>query len=242
MPREAKSPRVQRKRAERRERIVEAAFEAIAESGPADFSLNQLARDLDYTPGALYWYFPSKEALVVEVQCRAFTELAQMINDARAAWEAHPAVVDQELAVRRIHSMLAQARHYLELGRTQPSYARLIAFSVDPRVWLDDESAQRLAPVLAELFVAVSAPFTAAQRDGVLSEGDGAARAVQVWTALQGVLQTGKLARIAPDLFDVERLGMNSAETLLLGWGADPDALAKARTLLTTVDTSTPAA
>lgn len=238
MAKEASSPRVQRKRAERRERIVEAALEAIAESGPADFSLNQLARDLDYTPGALYWYFPSKEALVVEVQCRAFTALARLIDESRAAWEAHPAVAGEPLPVRRIHSLLAFARFYLDLGRTQPRYSRLIAFSLDPRVWLDDDSARRLAPVLADLFSSVSAPFIAAQEDGVLGEGNGAARAVQHWTAMQGVLQTGKLARIAPGLFDVERLGTNSSETLLLGWGADPKALARARELLVSVDAS----
>ncbi|MGD8859748.1 MAG: helix-turn-helix domain-containing protein [Myxococcales bacterium] len=232
MAKEAPSPRVQRKRAERRERIIEAAFAAIAESGPADFSLNQLARDLDYTPGALYWYFPSKEALVVEVQCMAFTELAHLINEARARWESDPAVADETRDARRLHSLLSLARYYLELGQTQPRYARLIAFSIDPRVWLDDESAARLSPVLAEVFTAVSAPFAAAHDDGVLRPGDAASRAIQYWTALQGVLQTGKLSRIAPGLFDVERLGMDSAETLLRGWGADPDALARVRALV----------
>ncbi|MDH5673026.1 MAG: TetR/AcrR family transcriptional regulator [Myxococcales bacterium] len=226
------SPRVQRKRAERRERIVEAAFQAIAEDGPADFSLNKLARDLDYTPGALYWYFPSKEALVVEVQCVAFSELTTIINRERAAWEQQPALATQDLPCRRLHSLLALARFYLDLGRTEPRYFRLIAFSIDPRVWLDDDSAERLAPVLAEVFLAVAAPFIAAQEDGVLSPGDGAGRAVQYWTALQGLLQTGKLARIAPELFDVPRLGADSARALLLGWGADPDALERARALL----------
>ena len=124
------SPRVRRKRAERRERIVEAAFEAIAESGPADFSLNQLARDLDYTPGALYWYFASKEALVVEVQKRAFSELAEKIRVAREAWEQRAIDLDLPRQVRRLHSLLSAAQHYLRLGG--PDHLRCLG-AVQPR-------------------------------------------------------------------------------------------------------------
>jgi AcrR family transcriptional regulator len=107
---ETNSPRVQRKRAERRERIVEAAFAAIAETGPAEFSLNQLARDLDYTPGALYWYFASKEVLVLEVQKRAFTELAQKAAAARQAWQARGAQAGLEPVARQLHALLSLAR------------------------------------------------------------------------------------------------------------------------------------
>jgi AcrR family transcriptional regulator len=233
MMKEGASVRVRRKHAERRERIVEAAFASIAESGPVDFSLNQLARDLDYTPGALYWYFPSKEALVVEVQRVAFTELAVKFQVAREGWEGAPALREIDVAARRLHSLLALARFYLELGKSEPAYARLIAFSLDPRLWLDDELAKQLTPVLATVFAEVATPFFAAQRDAVLSDGNGAVRAVQYWSALQGALQVGKLERIAPDLIQTQRLAMDTAETLLRGWGADVEALAVARAHLT---------
>jgi AcrR family transcriptional regulator len=225
---ETNSPRVLRKRAERRERIVEAAFAAIAESGPAEFSLNQLARDLDYTPGALYWYFASKELLVLEVQKRAFTELAQKAAVARVGWQARGAQAKLEPVARLLHALLSLARFYLELGRTEPQYARLIAFSLDPRVWLDDSAAAELGPVLGAVFNEVATPFAEAQHGGALSAGDGAQRAVQYWAALQGALQIGKLERISPALFNGEAVGLDTARTLLLGWGADPDALARA--------------
>lgn len=228
MTKSTASPRVRRKRAERRERIVEAAFAAIAESGPADFSLNQLARDLDYAPGALYWYFPSKEALVVEVQRIAFTELAEKIRNAREEWEAKGMASNLEPDARLVHALLSLARYYLDLGVISPEYSRLIAFSLDPRVWLDDESAKGLTPVLASVFAEVSVPFMHAQESKALSDGLGVVRAVQYWAALQGVLQINKLSRINPEMFDVNVLGMDTAKTMLLGWGADPKAVAAA--------------
>ncbi|MCB1956298.1 MAG: helix-turn-helix transcriptional regulator [Rhodocyclaceae bacterium] len=47
----------------RRELILEAAREAFAEHGLAGASLREIARRAGYTPGALYSYFDSKEAI-----------------------------------------------------------------------------------------------------------------------------------------------------------------------------------
>ena len=70
----------------------------------------------------------------------------------------------------------------------------------------------------------------------MLSSANPAVRAVQFWAALQGALQVGKLSRINPELFDGAKLGMDTALTMLRGWGADPDALQAA---LTRVDSKT---
>jgi hypothetical protein len=170
----------------------------------------------------------SKELLVLEVQKRAFTELAQKAAVARHGWQARAAQAGLEPVARQLHALLSLARFYLDLGRTEPQYARLITFSLDPRVWLDDASAAELAPVLGGVFTEVATPFAEAQHGGALSAGDGAQRAVQYWAALQGALQVGKLERISPSLFNGEALGLDTARTLLLGWGADPKALALA--------------
>jgi AcrR family transcriptional regulator len=219
------SARVQRKRRERRERIVAAAVGAIAELGPGEFSLNQLARDLDYTPGALYWYFASKEALVLEVQRRVFTELATVIAEGRQRWKQGPHLEGESEATRCLYTLLRQAHFYLTL---EGDKARIITFSLDPRQWLDEDHARELAPVLAELFRVSALGFVEAHELGVLVGGQPAHRAVQYWAALQGMIQTGKLARINPDLFHVVTLGVDSATTLLRGWGAPAEALERA--------------
>jgi AcrR family transcriptional regulator len=228
-PEKATSDRVRRKRDERRERIVEAAFRAIAQDGPADFSLNQLARSLDYTPGALYWYFPSKEALVLEIQSRAFDQLTTMLREARARWTADPAIARCAEPAKLLHALLCQARWYLQIEQTAPEYIRIIAFSLDPRILLDVSQASDLMRVLGGLFQESAIAFEAAQQAKVLQPGDSIQRTIQYWAALHGMAITTKLRRLNADLFQVEALGMNSAETLLLGWGAPARALATAK-------------
>lgn len=228
-PEKATSDRVRRKRDERRERIVEAAFRAIAQDGPADFSLNKLARDLDYTPGALYWYFPSKEALVLEIQSRAFSQLTTSLQQARERWAADPAIARCAEPAKLLHALLCQARWYLQLEHTAPEYIRIIAFSLDPRILLDVSQAQDLMNVLRGLFQESAIAFDLAQQAKVLSPGVALQRTIQYWAALHGMAMTSKLRRLNQDLFQVDALGMNSAETLLLGWGAPPRALATAK-------------
>ncbi len=214
------SAKVRQKRAAKRDEIVSHAREMIAATGPAEFSLNQLARDLGYTPGALYWYYPSKEALVGEVQRQVFSEMA---GDLAARREQASRVADRRgdaPELRALFVLLSFARYYLRLDALRPEYLRLIAFSLDPRIWLDDEQGALLGPVLVQVFQQVAIPFTAASACGALSPGPAAARAVQYWAALQGIVQTQKLSRLAPGLFEPERLGMANACALLTAWGA----------------------
>jgi AcrR family transcriptional regulator len=222
------SNRVARKRQQRKERILEAAFAAIAESGPAEFSLNQLARDLDYTPGALYWYFPSKDALVVAVQGITLAELAGWIVADRDAWESLPQVARSEPQTKALSTLLRLARFYLGLEQSAPKHARIIAFSLDPRVWLGDEELKTLGPVLRALFEPSTTAFAQAEQCGALTAGRPVIRAIQYWNALQGTLLAGKLARIDAGLFDANLLGADTAKTLLLGWGAPVPALERA--------------
>jgi AcrR family transcriptional regulator len=221
--------RVSRKRQERRERILEAAFTAIAENGPADFSLNQLARDLDYTPGALYWYFPSKEALVVNVQRMALAQLAQWLAAEKEGWERSASLARCKPDTRALSVLLRLAQYYLGLERTSPKHARIIAFSLDPRIWLGDDDAMTLAPVMGALFQPTIVAFHEAEQCGALEPGNARLRATQYWASLQGAAQTHKLTRIAPDLFEGQTFGMDMAETLLRGWGAAAKTLARAR-------------
>lgn len=226
------SERIERKRQSRRDRIVEAAIEAIAEDGPAEFSLNQLAKDLDYTPGALYWYFPSKEALVAEAQRIVLARVTEHLTGERERWLAAPAVGAEPREVAALYVLLRQALFHLRLDRTHRAEARMLAFSVDPRVWLDADQARLLAPVLTDLVRAAAAGFAEAIALGALDAGDAGRRAVQFWANNQGTVQLAKLSRFAPDLFSPEELGMDLARALLAGWGARPAPLARAAALV----------
>ncbi len=67
-----KSPRTRRERAApappaRREEVLEAALELIAEHGVAGASLRLLAKRLGMSQPSLYHYFPSKDALITAI-------------------------------------------------------------------------------------------------------------------------------------------------------------------------------
>ncbi|WP_297007644.1 TetR/AcrR family transcriptional regulator [uncultured Corynebacterium sp.] len=47
-----------------RETILNASFDILHEYGLGDLSMRRLARNLEVAPGALYWHFPSKQALL----------------------------------------------------------------------------------------------------------------------------------------------------------------------------------
>lgn len=228
-----KSPRVEAKRAEKKEQFIATARRLIAEHGIAEASVHELARQLGISPATLYWYFPSREALIGEVQRRVFHELGEIFASQITAFQGEARAAGAAPRVAALAVLLRLAGFYLGLPETHPEHARVIAFSLDPRVWLDDQQGALLAPVLVRLFREVALPFQVAESSGALGPGGAGARAVQYWAALQGLLQTSKLARLSPDLFDVRTLGMASAATLLVGWGADQTALRDARALAT---------
>ncbi|MFT3923975.1 MAG: TetR/AcrR family transcriptional regulator [Myxococcales bacterium] len=225
------SPSVLAKRAEKKEKYVSAARELIGQHGLAEASVHGLARKLGLSPAALYWYFPSREALIGEVQRRVFAELAQEFHAHGAKLVAACKQHDSDPATASLTVLLGLAHYYLGMPERNPEQARVIGFSLDPRVWLDAEEGALFAPVLVNLFREVAIPFQQAADAGALQPGPANTRAVQFWAALQGLIQAGKLGRLAPTLFESYTLGMNSAETLLVGWGAQREAVMRARSL-----------
>ena len=50
-----------------RDDILDAAVEVLQEYGLGDLSMRRLARQLGVQPGALYWHFPDKQALLTAI-------------------------------------------------------------------------------------------------------------------------------------------------------------------------------
>ncbi len=60
-----------------REQILATARELVLESGVDGLSLREVARRLDYSAGALYTYFPDKDALLDALTAGVFEELGR---------------------------------------------------------------------------------------------------------------------------------------------------------------------
>lgn len=217
----AKSPRQRRKR-KNLEAILERALDLFAEKGPAGLTIRELAAALDYTPGALYRYVESKGELLQRVQMRAHRRIHQALLEELARF-------DGEGEVLALSAILAAVELYLSLPERLPRETRLLQFLLgDPRPLLADDLAAAVVPSMVEMLGQLAGRFEAAAAAGALEPGDAAARALALWSAIQGAMQLSKLARLAPGRLDAAATAREQARALLAGWGARPEVLARA--------------
>lgn len=66
-----------RRQNQTRERILEATRQIITEKGLDQFSMRNLAEKVDYSPAALYKYFPNKEAILDAIREEGWQRLGE---------------------------------------------------------------------------------------------------------------------------------------------------------------------
>jgi AcrR family transcriptional regulator len=226
-----RSPRVRRTRARRHEAIEAAALDLIANEGFEALTMARLGQEVDLTPGALYRYFASKDALIVALQARALGRIEELYDADRAqrSWPRDP-------ATRNLAELCFAARFYRRLARDEPRIFALVSVTVgDPRHLVADEHARAVAAPMASLLSRIATAFEAAVSVEALAPGDARVRAVIFWSAVHGVTSVAKLDRIAlaitsttDGLFSPAARVDELARALLAGWGACPTALAAA--------------
>jgi len=94
------SPRDRRSVATR-ERILAAAGELIAEFGVEAFSVRELARRADYTPGALYRHFSGRDGILNELGMRALVRLGAYLERVPESLPPRDHVVELGMAYLR---------------------------------------------------------------------------------------------------------------------------------------------
>lgn len=211
---QASTPRARRHDANL-DKIVEAAIALVAAEGLAALSMARLAAAVDYTPGALYRYVDSKDALLSQV-------VARILDDLRAALvKAVPA------GAAPIARVVALVQAYGRFARREPHRFGVLATALaEPRVLLaaPAHSTPAAAAVMAALTPMADA-LGAAVAAHQLAAGDVVERTLCLFAMLHGLVQLPKLARHAPDAIDVDRLMRGGTRALLVGWGARPRTL-----------------
>lgn len=196
-------------------RILDAATEMVAGEGLAALSMAKLADAVDYTPGALYRYFDSKDALLAKM-------VEKILGDVRVALEA--AVAGGDARATPLARVAALVGAYRGFARREPHRFGFLAMAMaEPRILLADKAH---AMAVATAVVAALQPLALALGDAVLAQqleaGDAAERTLCLFTMIHGALQLPKLARHAPVGIDVDRLVIAGTRALLVGWGANP--------------------
>jgi AcrR family transcriptional regulator len=229
------SERRRRRRAASTERIIATAMRMLATEGLAGLTVHRLAEALDYTVGAMYRYFPSKDALIAEMELR----VVQAFHRAFDAAGARFAVAAEGAAAksRAVAELQLTAIVFARLPDLHPEGFALVSQTLaDPRHVIGDAEDARTSAALGDLVRSVAARFDAAEKAGALTPGAAPERAAIFWSALQGAMLLRKLDRIPGDLFDPKALWRVHTDTLLTAWGVTPQQLAAARRLVTAAE------
>ncbi len=203
-------------RARRREaniqRILDTAMQIVIDEGFNALSVHRLARELDYTPGALYRYFRSKDLLIATLTRQVLEHFGAIVQG----------VVDEQPCDAPIARIRAALFAYRDLAQSAPERFGLLSLLLaDPRLLVPDP--ETAGPVIDAMMLALQPlvdSFERAQNAGVLDKGRANERALVAFCSVHGILQLRKQQRRKPGLFDLEAMVQNSIHTLLLGWGA----------------------
>jgi AcrR family transcriptional regulator len=222
VPHEAPPTPRQRRHAANLDRIVEAAGALAAEGGLEALSMAKLADAVDFTAGALYRYFPSKDAVLAALVGRHLAEALGFLSRAEAALPKGAG------ALTRVAALV---QGYRAFARERPQAFGLVAVTLaEPKVLLADAKdagpvAERALQALEPLAAALGGAVTEAQ----LAPGEALPRTLVLFGLLQGLLPMQKLARFAPGRRGatpvLDALVDDGVRALLLGWGATPRAV-----------------
>ncbi len=215
----------------RHSEYLRTALRVATEDGLEALTMQRLADEVDAAVGTVYTYFPSKGALLAEVQREAIDRLLGSYLLLRPDVEAR--VADTDPTTASVTQVVAFARFWIESLDTFPQEQHLLQQLMnDARRAVPDDELGRVLPAILRLFDLARERFDAAAATGALAPGDAMDRTITFAAALSGVLGVTKLDRWDVDLLDGRRLARSLVDDLLRGWGARDDALADAHVVI----------
>jgi AcrR family transcriptional regulator len=221
--------RRERAREAKRQRILLAAGEVIDRDGLPGLTMQAVADQIDCAVGTLYTAYESKAALLVALEADAVDRLEESYRTARAEWEEPLGEEDLEDDLVAVVQLLAYGGFLAAASvvfRDEVTLVRHLLGEVDARTPpLERSAARDLAPVVHRLLDPPLARLGEAVAAGAISGADGPARAIGWVAGLLGVLRLERLAPVDRHLFRAAVLGRHLTEDLVVGWGAERDAV-----------------
>ncbi len=188
-------------------------MQLVVDAGFDGLSMSRLAEAVGYTPGALYRYIGSKDALLAKIIESALASVRAFLDRATGL------LPDGAGPLARVFAL---ALGYRAFARERPHPFGLLAMSMaEPRVLLrEPQDAAGVIHQMVSALTPLSAALEGAAAAGQLRPGDAPERTICLFALLQGVLQLHKQARHAQGILDLDRLATSGVSALLLGWGA----------------------
>ena len=197
----AVSARRERERTARREAILDAAQELIAEQGYHGMRMDRVAESAELSKGTLYLYFENRDALCAAVATRLLDTLLPFIESA---------LDDTATGLDAIRRLLQK---YYEFTQENPHHFRFAMEWLGAGEQMDDssEAFQIYRGRVGHMLSLVVASLQRGQADGsIRHEIDPLPQAIQLWTSFLGVVMVGlnkeSMAQRIPAPMDFDQL------------------------------------
>lgn len=214
---------VTQNRSRKMREILNVALDLACAGGFDNLTLHRLAESMNRSVAAVYRYFPSREAVISELQRLIATHINLITIDAQQrveAWAAATSADAQETAIAKI---LMAGIIYDEYAHQQPNELGLVMrYFSTPHHVLPEQDAAHVFEATATGLDRLAEILDTATQNGALKPGVSRDRAMMFWAALQGTINVLKIVNRggwspAPNLVQ------QALFTCLVGWGANPD-------------------
>ena len=230
----------ERNRLARHRAYLRAALSIVYADGLEALTMQRLATEVAASVGSVYTYFPSKGALVAEVQREAIERLAASALVLGGDVDRITVAAD---AAASLAPIVAFGRFWLTAPATYPEEMQLLLLLLaDVTQSVPDEEAGRVVPAALRLLGLAESRLASAADAGALDPGDAAARTIALAASLTGCVQLDHVSQWDPELLDPARTGRLVLDALLGGWGADPAALRAAHLIVDQLEAAGPLA
>ncbi len=217
-----------RNRRERERAYLDAAMDIAGRDGIRGLTMQRLADAIDAAVGTVYTYFPSKGALVAELQRESIERLLASYHRTRDRSRVILAEWDDPGA-EAVARLLVFGRFWIASADTLPHEAAFLhALVFESEESVPPEEHHRSMPAALELLDEARSEVVHAATLGAIVIDDAMDVVIRWAAALTGVLLTSNLAPLNPRAFDGRRLAPVLQRDLLAGWGARADLIDRA--------------
>ena len=177
--------RQERDREEVRSSILDAARELFVAEGYRNVSIRKIAEKVEYSPAALYSYFPSKDDLFFALAEEGFRKLSEFTNDPAAA-TGDPLTAIRDGFMR-----------YYQFSRTHPEYFELMFVDRSvPKISHEWEGFSFVQQMIDEVCAVIKRGID----QGLFPSGTNPEVAFHIlWAAIHGPATVAVCDRLAPD-------------------------------------------
>ena len=236
--------RRERTRIARRQQFLQAALDIVANEGIGPLTMQRVSDATDTSTGAVYRYFPTKNSLFAAMQAESIERLIASYSESLARLDSTIEAADIDDRTRALTRVAFSPLWFISCSTTLPQEFRLLQMLMfDMREYVGIEEGLRVLPIGLVLLEAIGTALDEAADLGALDQAQTSLERVICWgVALAALVEASRLSpydaellgagAAGGDVFTGDHLTRSLSMSLLLGWGADRDELARATAII----------